>query len=137
MEPSEEDNILALVSALTNRGAELQREGDVEGARTHYELAISLYPIGWAAQNNLAALELDLGNVEKAYDILENALRRHPGSAKLNMNMGLALEKMGRYEEAYGYMRKSLELDPMSPGAEEHLNRMLQEAKEREAAPRP
>jgi tetratricopeptide (TPR) repeat protein len=135
MEPSNEDNVLALVSAVTNRGTELQKEGNVDEARRHYELAIGLYPTGWAAQNNLAAMELDLGNIDKAYDILENTLKRHPSAAKLNLNMGLVLEKMGRYEEAYSYIRKSLELDPLSPGVEEHLNRLLREAKEREEAP--
>ncbi len=135
MEPSNEDNVLALVSALTNRGTELQKAGEVDEARSHYELAINLYPGGWAAQNNLAALELGLGNIEKAYAILENSLKRHPTAAKLNLNMGLVLEKMGRYDEAYSYIRKSLELDPLSSGVEEHLNRLLREAKEREGAP--
>ncbi len=135
MEPSDEDNVLALVSAVTNRGTELQKEGDVDEARKYYELAIQLYPIGWAAQNNLAALELDAGNIEKAYGILEQTLERHPAAAKLNLNMGLVLEKMGRYEEAYDYVRKSLELDPLSPGIEEHLTRIMEEAKEREETP--
>jgi tetratricopeptide (TPR) repeat protein len=134
MEPSKEDNVLALVSAVTNRGTELQKEGNIDEARKYYELAIKLYPIGWAAQNNLAALELDLGNIEEAYAILEKALKRHPTAAKLNLNMGLVLEKMGRFEEAYSYIRKSLELDPLSAGAEDHLNRMLKEAREREQA---
>jgi tetratricopeptide (TPR) repeat protein len=135
MEPSSEDNVLALVSAVTNRGTELQKEGRVDEAREYYDLAIRLYPIGWAAQNNLAAMELDLGNIEKAYGILERTLKRHPTAAKLNLNMGLVLEKMGRYEEAYSRIRKSLELDPLSPGAEEHLNRLLMEAKKRENSP--
>ena len=128
MEPSNEDNVLALVSALTNRGTELQKEGEIEGARKHYELAINLFPMGWAAQNNLAALELDRGNIDVAYGILERTLKMHPTEAKLNLNMGLVLEKMERYEEAYGYIRKSLELDPLAPGVEEHLNRLLEEA---------
>jgi tetratricopeptide (TPR) repeat protein len=135
MEPSNEDNVLALVSAVTNRGTELQKEGNVDEARRHYDLAIGLYPTGWAAQNNLAAMELELGNIDKAYNILENALKRHPTAAKLNLNMGLVLEKMGQYEEAYSYLRKSLELDPLSPGIEEHLNRLLREAKKRETSP--
>ena len=132
MEPSNEQNVLSLVSALTNRGTELQKEGNVDEARAYYEMAIKLYPIGWAAQNNLAAMELELGNVEKAYGLLERALKRHPAAAKLNLNMGLALEQMGRYEEAYSYIRKSLELDPMSPGAEGHLNRLLEKAQQEE-----
>ena len=137
MEPSNEKNVMALVSAVTNRGTELQKEGNVEEARDHYELAIKLYPIGWAAQNNLAALELDLGNIEEAYGILERTLKRHPAAAKLNLNMGLVLEKMGRYEEAYSYIRKSLELDPLSSGAEEHLNRLLRHAKKVEGESTP
>jgi tetratricopeptide (TPR) repeat protein len=126
MEPSNEGNVEALVSAITNRGTELHREGDIEGARKHYERAIQLYPSGWAAQNNLAAMELDLGNTEKAYGILEKALELNPFVSKLNLNMGLVLEKMGRYEEAYDYLRKSYELDPMYSGAEPHLQRLLE-----------
>jgi tetratricopeptide (TPR) repeat protein len=128
MEPSKEDNIEALVSAITNRGSELHREGDMKGARSYYEWAIRLYPIGWAAQNNLAALELEQGNIERAFEILEKALERNPFVSKLNLNMGLVLEKLGRYDEAYRYIRKSLELDPMYSGAEPHLQRLLERA---------
>ncbi len=137
MEPSNEENVLALVSAVTNRGTELQKEGEIEEARKYYRLPITLFPGGWAAQNNLAALELDQGNIDEAYGILEKTLKRHPTASKLNLNMGLVLEKMGRYEEAYSYIRKSLELDPLAPGIDEHLNRLLREGKERKIAPDP
>ncbi|MCK4350540.1 MAG: tetratricopeptide repeat protein, partial [Candidatus Krumholzibacteria bacterium] len=93
MEPSKEKNLQALVSAITNNGSKLHRSGDNEGARRMYELAIQLYPQIWAASNNLASLELSEGNIEKAYGILEKALERYPFIAKLNMNMGLTLEK--------------------------------------------
>ena len=126
MEPSEEKNVLALVSAVTNRGTELQKEGSLDEARAYYELAIRLYPIGWAAQNNLAAMEIDLGNIEEAYEILERTLKRHPAVAKLNLNMGLVLEKMGRYEEALEYLMKAADYDPMYSGAGPHIERINQ-----------
>ncbi len=126
MEPTEEANLQALVSAITNNGSKLHREGDNEGARRMYELAIELYPPGWAASNNLASLELSEGNIEKAYGILEEALERYPYVAKLNLNMGLALEKMGRYEEAIEYLLKAAELDPMYSGAGRHIERIEQ-----------
>ena len=126
MEPSEEKNIQALVSAITNNGSKLHREGDNEGARRMYELAIQLYPPIWAASNNLASLELSEGNIDKAYAILEEALERYPFVAKLNLNMGLTLEKQGRYEEAIVYLQKAAELDPMYSGAGPHLERIEQ-----------
>jgi tetratricopeptide (TPR) repeat protein len=126
MEPSEEKNLQALVSSITNNGSKLHRSGDNEGARRMYELAIQLYPPIWAASNNLASLELSEGNIEKAYGILEKALERYPFIAKLNMNMGLTLEKWGRYEEALEYLQKAAELDPMYSGAGPHLERIEQ-----------
>jgi tetratricopeptide (TPR) repeat protein len=126
MEPSEESNIQALVSAITNNGSKLHRDGDNEGARRMYELALQLYPPIWAASNNLASLELSEGNIEKAYGILQEALERYPFVAKLNLNMGLTLEKMGRYDEALEYLRKAAELDPMYSGAGPHIERIEQ-----------
>ena len=96
--------------------------------------AIGLYPEGWTAWNNLAALEREAGNIDRAYGILEPLIQTHSHISKINLNMGLVLEDMGRYEEAYTYIKRSLELDPMYSGAGAHLERVAEKiVKQREA----
>jgi tetratricopeptide (TPR) repeat protein len=127
LEPDDEQNVKNLLSAILNRGAQLQTGGDPDGARKHYLRAMRLYPYDWVAYNNLAALEMDLGNFEKAYKILKQAIKLHPLTANIALNMGLVLEKLGRDEEALGYLRRSVELDVLSTtNAQYHLQRFMQ-----------
>lgn len=122
--PDAEENKRNLVSALLNRGAELQEDGKPEEARKFYSRVMGFYPGNWVAFNNLAAMEMIQENYEKAYDILERALQLHPLVSELNYNMGLVLEKLGREKEALDRLRASLRLDPMSSKAGEHIRRL-------------
>jgi tetratricopeptide (TPR) repeat protein len=124
LEPDEEQNTMSLSSALLNRGAQLQKEGDFESARTLYARVIHLYPTGWRAFNNLATIEMELENYIGAYDILEASLELHPSASNLNFNMGIVLEKLGRYREALEYLRRSADLDPLSSKAGDHIERI-------------
>ena len=124
LEPDEEQNLRSLVSAMLNRGAQHQEEGELEDARKLYLEVASLYPLDWVAFNNLATLEMVMENYEKAYEILEQALMYHPFISNLNFNMGLVLEQLGKNKEALEYLRRSADLDPLSSNAGEHIKRL-------------
>lgn len=126
MEPASDENLRSLTSAVLNRGAELQKEGDTEGAKTQYYRAVQLYPRGWRAYNNLATVALGEDKPEEALEILKVGLELAPFASKLNLNMGIALEKLGRDDEALQYLRKSIEYDPYGSGAPQYIERIEQ-----------
>lgn len=129
-DPEDQQYQKNLVSALLNRGAELQKDGLAEDASRYYYRAISIYPLDWVAYNNLAIIAMDSGDPEKAYDILESALRRHPMSSKLHFNMGLVEEELGNYEKALEHLKKSAELNPAAPPPNDHLARVMRKIEE-------
>lgn len=125
LEPDNDENVRNLTSAVLNRAAELQKEEQHEEARALYERAKRLYPTDWRAVNNLAVLEMTLGNNDKAFEILRGALQMHPFVPQLNLNMGLVYEKRGEYRTALKYLQKSAELDPLHSGAGPHIERLM------------
>lgn len=124
LEPGSEEGVRSLVSALLNRGAELQGEKRFEEARGLYLRVLSLYPREWRAFNNLAVIEMRLGRYREAYDILENALVLHTYESSLNFNMGIVLEKLGRYREALEHMRMARDTNPIYSEAPLHIERL-------------
>lgn len=126
LEPQNEVNTRNLVSALLNRGAELQKSGLDREARSLYEKAISLLPDDWHAYNNLAVMEMKTGNYKKAEEILRQVMTLYPYEATLHMTLGLVLEKTGRLSEALEHLRESLELDPMTSKARPHIERITE-----------
>jgi len=130
MEPDDEQNIKNLTSAVLNRAAQLQEQGDFEAARELYYRAMGLYPDDWRAVNNLAAMALEEGDIEKAFRLLESALEKHPFASQLNFNMGIVLEKMGRKREALQFLQRALQLDPMKSPAHDHILRIQKELME-------
>lgn len=130
IEPDSDENVRNLTSAVLNRAAELQSEEQYAEARALYERAKRLYPTGWRAANNLAVMEMTLGNIDGAYGILRASLVMHPFVPQLNLNMGLVLEKRGEYKAALGYLQKSAELNPLHSGAGPHIERLLEKLTE-------
>ena len=126
LEPANEENVRNLVSALLNRAAELQQEKRNGDARLMYNRVIALYPADWRAYNNLAIIEMDAGNIDRALEILSETLKRHPFESSLHFNMGLALERRGRLAEALEHLRAAQELDPIYSKAPMHIKRIEQ-----------
>jgi tetratricopeptide (TPR) repeat protein len=124
LEPENRQYVRNLTSAVLNRGAELQKAGDFGGARKMYRYARSLYPGDWVSLNNLATLEMELEQWDKAYSILSAALREHQGISQLHFNMSVVLEKLGSYAEAFEQLRQAAALDPYNPPAAEHFERL-------------
>jgi tetratricopeptide (TPR) repeat protein len=124
IEPRDGQNVRNLVSALLNRGAELQGANRLDDARAMYERVINMYPDDWRAFNNLATIEMKLGHIEKAREILEGAMTRYPYESSLHFNLGIALDKLGRYKEALKQMRLARDFDPVYSAAPMHIERL-------------
>ena len=81
-----------------NRGAELEKAGDLRGALEKYRAALALLPEHVGIRVNLAVALLKLGNWEEGISQMREALRREPGNAKIQK----ALEDAVAQAKAHG-----------------------------------
>jgi len=122
LKPDRTDYKQNLVSALINRGAELQEKKKMDAARSCYLEAIKILPIAWQAYNNLISIEIEEGNIETAEEMLKEVLKINPYAPELNLNMANLLEKKGEIEKAIDYFERSAKLNPLLPGVKEHAD---------------
>jgi tetratricopeptide (TPR) repeat protein len=73
-----------------------------------------------AACNLVAFYELE-GMAQASRQILEAALPRHPGSARLHYNLGTQLSESGETARAIAMLTKTLEIAPGHTGAHQNL----------------
>ena len=106
--------IIAVLGVLTWRQAHSYAD-----AQTLYRTTISRNPEAWFPRNNLAALLLQgdppPAQVDEAAGLLREAIRLKPDYAEARYNLGTALERQGRIEEAEEEYRRVLTLDPGQP----------------------
>lgn len=85
----------ALVRAVetNNRGAELEKKGDLRGALENYRAALELQPEHAGIRTNLGVALLKLGQWNEGIAQLREALRRDPGNADLKRAIEDALDQ--------------------------------------------
>ncbi len=114
------------------QAAECYQRGEMEAACAGFREALGLDPGNADARNNLACACRALGRTEEAIGHLQELLRAHPGHAEAWYNLGNALaaqagaapDWIAAAESAY---RRSLALQPQSPGALFNLANLLRE----------
>ncbi len=77
-----DQNLVASIE-LNNRGAELEKKGDLRGALEKYRAALELQPEHVGIRTNLAAALLKLGQWDEGISQMREALRRDPGNTEL------------------------------------------------------
>ena len=87
----EADQKLVAATEINNRGAELEKAGDVRGALEKYRAALALLPDHVGMRLNLAVALLKLGNWEEGVSQMREALRRDPGNALVQQALEDAL----------------------------------------------
>ena len=65
--------------------------------------------------NELAICQMELGDLASAERTLRSALALEPENTKIVSNLGVVAIRRGQVEEARGYFRTVLELDPADP----------------------
>ena len=73
----------------------------------------------------LAFLLEDLGDMDGSLRASQKALGHHPESMEFRFNIGAAMVKLGRPEEAVGYLREVVEAWPWHQGAHYNLAQAL------------
>jgi protein O-GlcNAc transferase len=90
-ERDEGDQKLVAATELNNRGAELEKAGDVRGALVKYRAAVDLLPDHVGMRVNLAVALLKLGNWQEGIAQMREALRRDPGNSQVQKALDDAL----------------------------------------------
>ena len=93
-------------------GEALSELGRHQEAEQHYESALRAWPNFKEALNSLARLLLDQEHYEDALERYRALERIEPENADIHLQIGVALFKAGRVEEALGSFEHALSLNP-------------------------
>jgi Flp pilus assembly protein TadD/TolB-like protein len=105
-DPGSVEAILALASAL-------QTGQDVAGAERTLVRLVELRPTSWSGFNRLGALYFESSRYEKAVAAFRRAIALDPDVARLHFNLGAALLRLGRFEEARAALDESIRISPV------------------------
>jgi protein O-mannosyl-transferase len=94
-------------------------------AETLYRTTISRNPSCWMAHTNLSGVLLDT-RIDEALWHAREALRIKPDHAPALNNLGLALQKLGHFEEAQASFTEVLKVNPQYSQAHNNLGYLLQ-----------
>ncbi len=114
--------------AHNNLGVAFLRSGQVDEAIAHYKAAVAIKPGSAEMQINLGNTFASKGEWVEAIDCYEAALKTKSDVAKdarLRNNLGAALEKAGKADEALEQFSKAVELNGNYPEAHCNLARLL------------
>ena len=92
-ERDQADQKMVTAFEMNNRGAELEKAGDLRGALDKYRAALELLPEHVGIRTNVAAALLKLGNWQEGITQMREALRRDPGNPKLQQALEAALAR--------------------------------------------
>lgn len=121
--------------ALFNLGQTCEKLNDAQGAEAAYKGALAAKPDLDNAAANLSALYLDAGRNDEALAIARTGLAKHPGSAPLHENMGIALAAKGDQDNASKEFTQALQINPKDAMAHLTFAHWLNTWKVRGAAP--
>lgn len=122
--------------AYTSIGNSLRQLGRPGEAIAYYEKVLSIHPDYLDAQFQLASTYMALGQPQQAIKWFE-VLVTVPKAANavgLRVNLGIALEQVGRKEAALAQYRAALALDPKTLPARYNLALLLEKTNQFEAA---
>lgn len=95
-----------------------------EQAELAYMRALALDSQHVEAMNALATIYAAQGNLQGSAQMLERVVTMAPDAAHLYNNLGFAYFLQGRFEDAFGAVRKALRLDPTLQRAWANLERI-------------
>jgi tetratricopeptide (TPR) repeat protein len=110
-------------TAHLNLGSALAIEGDSLGASEQFRKAIALWPENGKGHYNLGTSLLDMGQWDAAAREFRLAIQWQPQPAMFN-NLGRALMKQGKLDEAIGAFQEGLRLDPGDQDLQRNLQRV-------------
>jgi Flp pilus assembly protein TadD len=107
------------------KGLELAKKKDLQGAIEQFKLALAEHPAFMLAYNELGVQYLRLGELDKADAALVEALKLDSGAFEPLMNRGIVLVTQKKYADAEPVLRKALAVKEESPVAHYFLGQAL------------
>jgi tetratricopeptide (TPR) repeat protein len=83
---------------------------DLNTKKQVYANAMNQFPKCWRAVNNAAAIEIEMGNIETAEELLMKAFKMNENSSEVRNNMGIVKLHKGDYAGAQKCFAKAQEL---------------------------
>jgi tetratricopeptide (TPR) repeat protein/cbb3-type cytochrome oxidase subunit 3 len=123
--------------AHNNLGAAFWRNGQLEEAIAHYKEAVAINPGSAEIQFNLGnalAREGDWAGAIACYEAALSTERDSVKAARLRNNLGGALERIGKSDEAFEQFNKAVQINESYPEAHCNLARMLAQQGRRDEA---
>ena len=109
-----------------NLGGALNKLGRFEEAETHLRRAIELDPKAKHRYRYLGNALYEQGRYEEALDAYRVAVQ-HPDYPLAHANLGMALNKLERFEEAETHLRRAIALDSKTKNSHRYLGNALYE----------
>jgi tetratricopeptide (TPR) repeat protein len=101
--------------AFYNLGLACEKLGDKPAAEAAYKSALALRPDLEAASTALSSVEIDAGRIDDALAVARDGLSKHPGSAALHENLGVALATRGDQDNATAEFQAAVKAAPADP----------------------
>jgi tetratricopeptide (TPR) repeat protein len=101
--------------ALFDLGQACEKLGDKAGAEAAYKAALAVKADLDAAAEALSSLYVDAGRIDEALAVAKAGLARHPGSAALHENLGVALATRGDQDTATRELEAAVKAQPGEP----------------------
>jgi glycosyltransferase involved in cell wall biosynthesis len=114
------------VGAYNNLGGLLKDQGDLQGARAHYEMVTKIDPALAIGHYNLGMTFKAMGVIPDAIDCYQRAIALDPTYAESYQNLGVTLLKAGAVLESMEAFRTAIALhEPRNPEEALRLRREL------------
>lgn len=94
----------------------------------------SKYPFDPVVQNNLATVQMQLGQTNEAIQTLGKAMKESPDYAPLQLTMAFALAQVGEEEQAVKFAEKAIALQPTMFAAVSFLGRLAYQRQDFQSA---
>lgn len=101
--------------AFYNLGMACEKLGDKPGAEAAYKSALAVKPDLDTAAAALSTLYLDQGRIDEALSVGRAALAKHPASAALHENVGVALATRSDQDSAMHELEEAVKAQPSEP----------------------
>ncbi len=111
-------------------GLKCVAKGDVAGAATYFDKALSIYPEYLAARNDLGAQFLKLKRIDEAEQHFQIVIRNDPKNFNAKFNLGLVRVERKDYVGAISQLNEAIVIDSTRPVARLWLGVALLEAGE-------
>jgi tetratricopeptide (TPR) repeat protein len=102
--------------ALIQKAFGLQQSGAIDDAAAIYGQLLQSYPDNPQLLHLLGSAELERGNTKLGVSLLRRCVKLVPGEAEIWSDLGIGLERMGRYAEACDSFERALKIQPQHPG---------------------